>query len=103
GARRIAACPRRSTRYCARLAGPSCSWMSQRIIIETLPASDRSRWIVTKTDLSPQRVVGDREPGPAHTDSGYSNRLRGLPAPECDLAEISRCTKSRWRSHTDCV
>jgi hypothetical protein len=44
------------------LAGPSCPWMSQRIIIETLPSSDRSRWMVAKTDLSPQRVVGDREP-----------------------------------------
>src|SRR6266566_4925947 len=48
------ACARSSTRYCARLAGPSCPWMSQRIISETLPASDRSRWRVAKTNLSPQ-------------------------------------------------
>ena len=32
-ARLIAGCLRRSTRYCARLAGPSCPWMSPRIII----------------------------------------------------------------------
>ena len=55
--------------------------------------------MVAQTDLSPQRVVGDREPGPAHTDSGYSKRLRGAPASECDLAEISLCTKSRRGSN----
>jgi hypothetical protein len=43
GATLIAGCPRRSTRYYARLAGPSCPWRSQRIIIETLPSRDRRR------------------------------------------------------------
>src|SRR4030095_4774228 len=57
GARLIAACPRRSTRYCARLAGPSCPWMSQRIIIESLPSSDLSPWMVGNTDLRAQAVV----------------------------------------------
>src|SRR4029453_6181736 len=79
GARLIVACPRRSTRYCARLAGPSCLWMSQRIIIETLPSSDRSRWMVAKTALSPQGVVvGDREPRD-WTCAHFGSRARADP------------------------
>src|SRR3989442_12876585 len=42
GVRLIAACPRGSTRYCARLAGPSCPWTSQRIL-EGLRQEPRER------------------------------------------------------------
>ena len=76
GARQIAACPRRSTRYCARLAGPSCPWMSPRIVIETPPSSDRSRWMVVKTD-SQVSHCGSRRPVLPDRQSG-GRRCRGL-------------------------
>jgi hypothetical protein len=34
-----------------------CPWRSQRSIIETLTSSDRSHWMVAKTDLSPLRAL----------------------------------------------
>ena len=80
GAELIAACLRRSTRYCGRLAGPSCPWMARRIIIETPPSSHRSRWMVAKTDLSPQGVVGLAR---AHSTSG-----------NCDYAAKARPWKA---------
>jgi hypothetical protein len=75
--------PSKVDALCARLAGPSCPWMSQRIIIETLPSSDRSRWMVAKTDLSLRGVVSVTgspviRPAPisdlARADSTYGNR-----------------------------